>query len=144
MRKNVTYISFESFMGIASDLGLAHKENAGFVQISLGNGYHAYVARTKRVGRVDLQFLPTGEGYEDLGEAKFGRIVAQVDFSRPEPEVLEAFARALLFGMKLPTWVKPKQSPREAASLPVQSPTDRRALIEKASREMGVEISPRA
>ena len=129
MKKNVTYVSFESFANIVADLGLATKENAGFVQVSLGNGYHLYVARTKRVGRVDLQFLPEGEGYEDLGEARFGRIVAQLDFSVDEGSILEAFARACVAGRKLPTWVKPKREGKIAAALPVQSDEERAEML---------------
>ncbi len=131
MKKNVTYVAFESFESIVADLGLATKENAGFVQVILGNGYHAYVARTKRVGRVDFQWTPSCEGIVELGEARFGRIVAQLDFGRSEAEILESFARALVEGMKMDAWVRPKQNARQLPSLPAQSAADRKAMLDR-------------
>lgn len=162
MKKNVLYIASEKFSQIATDLGIPTKENAGFVQWILGNGYHLYVAKTKTVGRVDFQYLP-GEGMQGVrvlgpGE-KFGRIHAQLDFdtSLGEAAILENFRAMLLFGASLPSWERPKKvqpGTPVAASSPVADKTKeersedakarRKALIEATAKTMGVEVSPKA
>jgi hypothetical protein len=173
MKKNVTYIDRALFDKIIADLGVKTHENAGFTQLIFGNGYHAYVASTKTVGRVDFQFVPTTpgddgpvtmRGVRKLGDGeRFGRIVAQLDFSPESREqILSAFSEALLFAASLPAWERPKRAaisstkaekkeeaklvltPEEALKANVEEAAKRRALIERVAKEKGVTVSEKA
>ena len=113
MRKNITYVARERFEAIASKLGLPCLEQAGFVKVSGAKGRNMYVARTKRVGRVDLSgFVPEGiEGVTVLPEGeRFGAVHAQLDFSRTEKEILATYAACLKHMKKLPERVVEKKS----------------------------------
>jgi hypothetical protein len=166
MKKNVLYIASEKFTAIGTEMGVKTKDNAGFVQWILGNGYHLYVAKTKTVGRVDFQYLPaegmTGVRVLGAGE-RFGRIVAQLDFDTTlgEAAILDAFKAMVSMGSSLPAWERPKKAqPGEVKAAPVvdSSPADdlskeereaaakarRKALIEATAAQMGVTVSPEA
>ena len=157
MKKNVTYIAAEKFTAILEAADLKTKENAGFVQVILGNGYHLYVAKTKAVGRVDIQWAPEIDGVTHLGMGeRFGRILAQLDFSRTEAEILETFKNVLENGLSLAEYVRPKKvqpGTVKAASSPEAAETEeskeeakaaRKALIARTAKEMGVEVSEEA
>ncbi len=153
MKKNVTYIAQELFEGVAKELGLGWKEQAGFVKIAGETGRAVYVARTKKVGRVDISgFTSSSPGVRDLGGEKFGAVEQQLDFSRPEPEVLATF-RAVLGELKaLPARVKEPRKQLEpkapAATAPEASADERKAQrqarlasIRKVAAEKGIEVS---
>lgn len=167
MKKNVLYIASEKFAAIATEAGVPTKDNAGFTQWILGNGYHLYVAKTKTVGRVDFQFLPPVDlkGVRVLGEGeRFGRILAQLDFDTTlgEAAILEAFTAMTRHGASLAEWERPKKvmAPKPIASSPEastpdSSPVDEEAekilarakraeMIAKVAKEKGVDISPNA
>lgn len=167
MKKNVLYIDSAKFTAIATEAGVPTKDNAGFTQWILGNGYHLYVAKTKTVGRVDFQYLPPEGmvGVRVLGEGeKFGRIVAQLDFDTTlgEAAILSAFEAMTRHGASLPNWERPKKvmAPKPIAaspeaSTPDSSPVDEEAtkvlarakraeMIAKVAKEKGVDISPNA
>jgi len=165
MKKNVTYIAREKFETIMNEKGLKFGENAGFLKCDLGNGYFVYPAKTKSVGRVDVQWASKVEGVRELGAGeRFGRIAAQLDFGRTEAEILASFALLLDEGMALAKYEKPKKvQPGTVVAQPVadSSPETaddkeaRKASLEEAKRlraekirqvaqEMGVGISPKA
>jgi hypothetical protein len=157
MKKNVTYIAREKFDAIIATLGLETKEGKGFTQVRLGNDFHLYVANTKSVGRVDIQWEPKVGGCRNLGGESFGRIKAQMDFNRAEADILKSFEDVLLEGMAFPKYERPKKvqpgtpvaaSSPEATDSSPESEEDakakRKALIEKTAREMGVEVSENA
>lgn len=106
MKDNVTYIDSAKFEAIYKELGLEPRDQAGFTKLSGAKGRNVYVARTKRVGRVDLSGFEMLDaegkatpGVVALGGASFGAVKQQLDFSLTEPEVLANF-RAVLEHMK--------------------------------------------
>jgi hypothetical protein len=165
MKKNVLYIDSAKFTAIATEMGVKTKDNAGFTQWILGNGYHLYVAKTKTVGRVDFQYLPaeglTGVKVLGAGE-KFGRIVAQLDFDTTlgELAILANFRAMVEMGSSLATWERPKKvqpGTPVAASSDASSPKSdmtkeerveaakkRAELIKSVAKQHGVEVSAKA
>lgn len=154
MKKNVTYIAQELFEGVAKELGLGWKEQAGFIKVAGATGRAVYVARTKRVGRVDISgFTSSSPGVRDLGGESFGAVTQQLDFSRTEPEILATFRLVLGELKALPAREKeprkqlePKAAKPEA---PEASPDERKAqraarlaTIRAAAAQKGVPVSP--
>lgn len=158
MKKNVTYIAREKFDAIVTALGLEMKEGKGFTQVRLGNDYHLYVANTKSVGRVDIQWEPEAQGWHAPPNGKFGRIAAFLDFNRTEAEILKSFEDILLEGMARPKYERPKKvqpgtpvaasSPEgETASSPEdaeKTKQERMDRIRRVAAEMNVPVSPNA
>lgn len=94
--KDITYIDFDKFGQIIRVSGLDHQEQAGFVKVSGERGRNVYVARTKRVGRVDVSgFKAEFPGVTDLGDMSFGKVEQQLDFNLPEDDILRNFRRLL-------------------------------------------------
>lgn len=116
MKKNVTYVDAAKFETIAKASGLPLTLQAGFVKIAGPKGHNVYVAATKRVGRVDLSgFTMDVPGVNTLGEdEKFGNVLAQMDFSRSEEEILATFAEVLAHMATL----APKEKVSRKASAP--------------------------
>ncbi len=54
MKKGVTYIDAAKFEAVITEMGLTPNAQAGFVKVCGAKGRNVYIARTKRVGRVDL------------------------------------------------------------------------------------------
>lgn len=120
MKSGVTYVEQGKFLAIAQELGLSTKEQKGFVKVwDAGKGENAqrlYVAKTKKVGRVDLSGFEVEFGAQHLGGEKFGGVSQQLDMSLPEEDILTNF-RALCEHMK---------------SLPAPAPKERKAREPKA------------
>ncbi len=94
--KEITYVDFGKFEQAIRESGLDFKEQAGFVKVMGQKGRNIYVARTKRVGRVDVSgFEFQGKGVVDLGDDGFGNVHQQLDFDRPEEEILDSFVELL-------------------------------------------------
>lgn len=96
MKKNVTYVCASKFESLIAASGLAAKAQAGFVKVSGPTGRHLYVARTKRVGRVDLSgFEVTDLAVINLGDSSFCSVTQQLDFSQNEETILATFEQLL-------------------------------------------------
>lgn len=110
MKKNLTYVPAEKFSAIIAARSLETKEGKGFTRVTGRLGCRLYVANTKAVGRVDLQ---TAHGLED-GDANevvpFCNITHQLDFARPEADILAAFERACIALDEAPA---PAKKPRK-------------------------------
>lgn len=163
-KKQVTYVDASEFESICVELGVPMVAQAGFVKCGDGkNGRYLYVAKTKRVGRVDLSwFKMTGEdgkavpGVRDLdGDERHGSVEQGIDFSLTQEEILTAFRDALIFAASLPTADKARASSRprkETGPAAVgfsagliakgeEARVARKALIERVAREKGATIS---
>lgn len=95
-------VDIEKLQKIVQDHGLKMDPMSAFYKIEAG-GRRVYVTRTKRVSRVDL----SGFHFQHPGvivleddnrrEKRMGRVEAQLDFSKKEELVLEAFETAVAF-----------------------------------------------
>jgi len=152
MKKDITYVDGAQLEQLIVDAGLTPLTQAGFIKVAAAKGRAVYVARTKKVGRIDISgFLYAEAGVTALGGSSFGAVKQQVDFSRPEADILLTF-KAILEHMKtLPAAeVKKKASPMartKNSPKPVEasSPADRKdrlAHIKKIAAQMGVNVSP--
>ena len=101
-KKEITTISQEKVEAtIAQVAGISRLEQTAFTRLSGPGNLSVYVARTKRIGRAYLcgftighpAALPISE--QEAKELKLGRVRGQLDFSRPEEEVLDALQIAL-------------------------------------------------
>lgn len=159
MKKDITYIDAAKFEGIITAKGLTPVPQAGFVKVSGAKGRTLYVARTKRVGRVDLSGFeaPAEMGTRNLGGESFGAVTQQLRFDLPEAEVLANFEKVLDHMLTLPAREVEKKSATPKASAPkaqgwsskvaAPAPEDkaaRLALIQKVAKEKGVKVSPKA
>lgn len=95
-KAGVTYIDATQFEAIliAHASALTLVPQAGFIKVQAKNGHRMYIARTKKVGRVDLAFKIEGPGFFVPAE-KSGAIELGLDFSLPEEDILANFAGAL-------------------------------------------------
>jgi len=94
-------IASEKFMEIVNELGMTSEEQSAFYKISVGTRA-AYVAKTKKVSRGDFSGF---EGIkhpavkrlteQDAKDLKLGKVRAQLDFSKTDDRVLEAFRGSL-------------------------------------------------
>src|SRR5690349_2989414 len=97
MKSELNYIPFEAFQEIIVKSGLPFEEKAGFVKVTGSAGHKVYVARTQRVGRVDISgFTYPGAGVVDQTEdERWGRVTQQLDFSGDPEQTLENFISVL-------------------------------------------------
>jgi hypothetical protein len=158
MKKDITYIDGAKFEAIITARGLTPVPQAGFVKVSGAKGRNLYVARTKRVGRVDLSgFEYTGDGVRNLGGESFGAVTQQLRFDLPEEQVLANFTAILDHMLTLPAREVEKKAAEPKAKAPkaqgwsdkVAAPTPedraaRLALIQKVAAEKGVKVSKKA
>lgn len=92
---------------------------AGYVKVSGAKGRNIYIARTGRVGRINLSgFTMKHPGVRDLGDLAFGSVSQEIDFERSEEEILDTVQDVLT----------------ELAALPAAEPR-RRMAAGAASRE---------
>lgn len=164
MKTNVTYIDGAAFEKLILESGMQHVPQKGFVKVCGPKGRNAYVASTKRVGRVDLsgfEMLDTQggilPGFVVPHCGPFGNVKQQLDFSLAEADILNNFKamleymagleeairkpRAISSSKPQPAgWQKVDTSPEARA----QAATARKALIEKVAKDKGVEVSKRA
>lgn len=95
MKKNVTYVDAAKFEAIIQKLELSVQVQKGFVKCIGPKGRQVYVPLTKTVGRVDVSgFTYDIPGVITLAEP-VGAVMAQLDFSLPEDEILAAFEATL-------------------------------------------------
>lgn len=143
MKKNVTYIDYAKFAAVVAEQGLTELPQAGFVKVQGPKGRQVYIAKTKRVGRVDVSGFEMPEGTPsivNLGGESFGNVRQQLDFSAPEADVLAAFSLVLGHMKELPALDKISRTPRaakpEAAPAP-EAPVDgRKAKIMARAQEL--------
>lgn len=96
MKKNISYVDASKIEAIIVQSGLPCEPKASFLKVKGPTGYNVYVPLTKTVGRIDLSgFSPPLPGVTDLGDERFGNVVAQLDFSRTEAEILQTVAAVL-------------------------------------------------
>lgn len=154
MKKNITYIAFDAVMSLVAASGCPTTEKAAWVRVNGAKGRRLYVPKCKNVGRIDLANLNIEhEGVRDLGGESFGSVTQQLDFGRPEADVLSALAHCLEMLAELPA-LEPKPRKRPAtqpAPAVASSPEDIRtarlariALIARVAAEKGVAVSPLA
>lgn len=104
MKNEKCLIDAAKFENIIRASGLSVTVQKGFVKVSAAKGINVYVAKQKRVGRVDLSgFRVELPAVADLGDdGKFGSVEQELDFTCPEEEVLETFALVLEHMKTLP------------------------------------------
>lgn len=89
----------ERFVEIAQNQGLTVEKQAAFLKIGLGDKA-IYVADTQKVTRVDISGFSFEHpalktlSPEEAKELKIGRVRGQLDFTKGEDAVLEAFTTA--------------------------------------------------
>lgn len=161
--KKVTYVDAAHFEGILRKHGYtpeAHNlvSQAGFVKALGPTGYQIYIARTKRVGRVDLSFgkdvAMDGPGFRRLGGESFGNVHQQLDFGLEEAEILKHFEAAVVRMKGLPPVERKARAAKAAGpkapdakgwspGIPVQTKADRKLLIEQEAKRRGLTVSPK-
>jgi hypothetical protein len=87
-------------MEIVTELGFEVEPKASFWKVAAG-GRAIYVAKTQKVSRVDISGFdfkhPAVKHLtpEEAHEKKLGRVRAQIDFTKSDDRVIEAFRTAL-------------------------------------------------
>lgn len=100
MIKGINYIEVEKLEEVAKATGLKWEPQAGFIRVG-NKGRALYIAKTKKVGRVDVSgFLPkegpASEGLKVLTQGeRFCRVFAQIDFTRAEEDILHTFKECI-------------------------------------------------
>lgn len=94
-------IAQEKLQEIISDLGLTTETQSAFHKVSVG-GRSVYIAKTKKVSRVDVSGFdgikhPAVKRIpeQDAKDLKLGKVRAQLDFTKSDEKVLEAFRGTL-------------------------------------------------
>jgi hypothetical protein len=93
-------VEIEKLQEMVRDSGLKLEEQAAFYKVSMG-GRAIYIAKTKKVSRVDLSGFDFSHPAvrkvtdKEAKELKLGKVRAQLDFSKTEERVLEAFKTGL-------------------------------------------------
>jgi hypothetical protein len=158
MKKNITYVDAAHFEKVLVARGLALLPQAGFIKVSGAKGRNLYIAKTKRVGRIDLSGfeVPVEMGVTNLGGEAFGAVKQQMDFTLAEADILANFEKVLNHMLALPerviekktTTPKPASLPKAqgwsvapVASLDGDAAAKRKALIAKVAAEKGVSVS---
>lgn len=97
MKAKIQYVPAERIEELLANSGAKYEALAGFVKVHGPLGHNLYIAKTKRVGRCDVSgFIPQTTGINVLDEdLAFGNVGAQVDFTRPEDEVLNTLAELI-------------------------------------------------
>lgn len=88
-KKDILYIDAAKFEDRITAAGLEPVMQAGFVQVEAKKGRRVYVAKTKRVGRVDLSgFSVTDAEFGTMAHSagKFGAVEQELDFRKQEGE----------------------------------------------------------
>lgn len=140
MKDNVNYIASEEFEQLIKASGLPARVQSGFVKVSGAPGRNLYVARCKRVGRVDVSGFEVREqdgshspGFVAPHVGEFGQVKQQIDFSLPKEEVLRNFQRALDLLKTLPARESalPKETKSKAPSASKRDDAAREARLAK-------------
>lgn len=93
-------VKVEKLMEIVEELGLSAEPMSAYYKVACGDKA-VYITRTQKVSRVDLSgFTIKHPAVKELSEEdaralKLGRVRAQLDFSKSEERVLEAFRSSL-------------------------------------------------
>jgi hypothetical protein len=94
-------IAVEKFKEIVDEVGLPWETQSAFHKVTVG-GRAVYVAKTKKVSRVDISGFdgikhPAVKRLteQDAKDLKLGKVRAQIDFSKADDRILEAFRGTL-------------------------------------------------
>lgn len=93
-------IPFEQFEKAVKSAGLKLSKQAAFAKVAIGKAA-VYIALTQKVSRVDLSGFSFSHpavhklSDKELSGGKYGRVIAQLDFSKSDERVMEAFSTAL-------------------------------------------------
>jgi hypothetical protein len=90
MKKGINYVSASAVLAVLEKCGLPLVPQKGFVKVAGPKGRAVYIAKTERVGRIDVSgFTPDFPGVISLGpDEKFGAVEAQLDFTAPPADIL--------------------------------------------------------
>lgn len=133
MKTNVTYVDAAKFETIIVASGLPYSAQKGFVKVAGPTGRNVYVASTKRVGRVDISGFEVSYGVSPHC-GPFGNVKQQLDFSKPEDEILSDFTQLLAdLKAQAPAEKKERKAPAKKADEPKgwSIPTDKKARLAK-------------
>lgn len=98
-----TLVDSSKFEALILESGLPFLAQAGYVKVSGATGRNVYFARSKRCGRVNLSgFEVSMPGVLDLGDLSFGSVRQEIDFTRPEAEIIETVRDVLAHLATLP------------------------------------------
>lgn len=133
MKKNVTYVDQAKFLALVDAAQGKYTIQSGFIRVDGLPGCRLYIARTKRVGRVDISgFMLDGAGVTELGAEAFCRVKQQLDFSLCESDILATFSRALV-EMGLNAGEQPPAGLTDAsAEVPSAEDADLELLLDEA------------
>lgn len=119
-KKLTNYVEAEKVTLLIATSGLRTKDQAGFTKVLGAEGRCLYVARTKRVGRVDVSGFESTEittiesipepAIKNLGGEAFGNVHQQVDFTFPEEVILATISHLLDLLKTLPPRERVKRS----------------------------------
>src|ERR1700690_2068419 len=115
MKATINYVPAEKIEELLANSGAKYEALAGFVKVYGPLGHNLYIAKTKKVGRIDVSgWIPKCGGITVLDEdLAFGNVGAQVDFSRTEEEVLNTLAELIDEMLALPAKEKiSRKSPK--------------------------------
>lgn len=120
-------VEAERILGLVRESGLRTREQAGFIKVAGAARGAIYVARTRRISRIDVSGfeVPPREGgppwaVVDLGGESFGAVRQRVDFSRTDEEVIETVSHilSLLRDMPAPDPAEARRQRRRPGSGP--------------------------
>lgn len=131
---------------------------AGFIKVPGERGRAIYIAKTKRVGRIDVSgFVSPTKGLVNLGDSKFGAVEQQLNVGLPEEEIMENLENLLdhMLTLEARVTVKETKKAKEASDQAVGwsfQPTQteeqkaaakkaRKDLIDRVAAEKGVTVS---
>ena len=139
MKKGINYVPAADVLSVVQESGLSCLAQKGFVKVSGAKGRNVYIAKTRRVGRVDISgFEYEGDGVRTLdADEAFGSVTQQLDFSR-DPEETLATLREVLEHMKTLPEREVKRGTRNAgpdpfAEIPQAPARNRNAEAEQAA-----------
>lgn len=93
-------VQSEKLLAIVEEQGLQAEPMAAFFKVAVG-GRAVYIAKTKKVSRVDLSGFDIKHPAvsrlteDEAKELKLGKVRGQINFEKSEEKVLEAFTTAL-------------------------------------------------
>lgn len=98
--KNLRPVALSKLLALVTAAGLTVEEQSAFYKVDV-SGRRCYIAKTKMVSRIDVSgFEPDVPGVtplteQEAKELRLGKVRGQVDFTKDEADVLEAFEMLL-------------------------------------------------
>lgn len=150
-----TKVPVQVFLDVCVQLGLEVEQQKGWYKVHGPSGYRVYVRRTDLVQSVALSgFTVENGGVKDLGERSYGNVHQELDFGRPEADIVNSFKEVLSFMKGLAPVVKvrkervrttgEKRAVKFVGTELEAARFGRKELIERVAAEKGVAISPQA